>query len=62
MRGGGQPFQGRSKEEGDLDLGCVESIVLHSSGSKCFSVPFCLLLKGEGSISSWLHIQRFWAL
>lgn len=23
-------------------------------GSKCFSVSFCLLLKGAGSISSWV--------
>lgn len=51
MGGGGQPGRqplgGRSKEEG-LDLGHVEFILLHSSGSSAFQFSFLFAFEGRG--------------
>lgn len=44
--GGGLSFVGRRREE-NLGLGHVGLFVLHSSGSKCFSVSFLFTFEGR---------------
>lgn len=45
--GGWWPFVGRCREE-DLGLRHIGLILLHSSGSKCFSVSFLFTFEGRG--------------